>query len=89
MAADYADTAVLHRGDETHEGREAIEAYFRTVPQRLGSARVVFDRLAVDGDTATFWWHLEGGAAASGRDVVVVRDGLIISQVVYLESADF
>lgn len=88
MAADYAPQATLRRGGETYEGRRAIAAYFRTVPARLGDARVVFDRLDVDGDTATFWWHLEG-ADASGRDVVVIRDGAIVSQVVHLDDTDF
>ena len=45
----------------------------------------------VEGDTATFWWHLEGGGSGSvsGRDVVVIRDGVIVSQVVHLDASDF
>lgn len=90
MAADYADDAVLDRGDEVHHGRTAIEAYFATVPGRLGDARVVFDSLTVDGDTATFSWHLEGTPTpVSGTDVCVVRGGLIVSQVVHLDASDF
>lgn len=88
MASDYAVDATLRRGTDRYEGRAAIEAYFRTVPERLGDARVVFDRLEVDGERATFWWHLEG-ADASGRDVLVVRGGEIVSQVVHLDRADF
>lgn len=90
MAADYSADAVLERGDEVHRGRLAIEAYFETVPQRLGSARVVFDSLDVDGDVATFTWHLEGGeSAASGSDVCTIEDGAIVHQRVSLAGEDF
>lgn len=89
MAADYAEDAELLRAGESHRGRPAIEAYFRTVPDRLGDAAVVFDELAVDGQTATFRWHLEGSAHASGTDRLTIRDGLIVQQVVELDTPDF
>lgn len=89
MAADYAPAAQLDRGGEIHRGRSEIEAYFRTVPSRLGDAVVVFDELTIDGETATFRWHLEGGADASGTDVLTIREGLIVRQVVHLDKADF
>lgn len=90
MAADYADDAVLERAGSTYRGRDAIRDYFATVPARLGDARVVFDRLDVDGDTAVFSWHLEGGAApASGTDVCRIADGAIVTQTVHLDAADF
>ena len=89
MAADYALDAELLRGGEVHRGRPAIEAYFRTVPDRLGDAVVVFDELAVDGETATFRWHLDGPADVSGTDRLTIREGLIVRQVVQLDTLDF
>lgn len=90
MAADYAADAVLERPGERYEGAAAIERYFRTVPERLGDARVVFDDLEVDGATATFRWHLEGGAArTSGIDRCTIEDGWIVHQQVTLDAEDF
>ena len=93
MAADYASDAVLERAGERYEGRAAIEAYFRTVPDRLGAAVVVFDELHTDGDVATFRWHLEGlgdeALPVAGVDTCVIEDGLIIHQRVRLDSTDF
>jgi hypothetical protein len=89
MAADYAPAAELLRGGEIYRGRSAIEAYFRTVPNRLADAVVAFDELTIDGETATFRWHLEGSAEASGTDVLTIREGLIVRQVVHLDTADF
>jgi hypothetical protein len=90
MAVDYAGGAILDRAGELHKGREAIEAYFRSVPDRLGSARVVFDELNVDGATATFRWHLEGpDAKASGTDVCTNEGAHIVHQRVHLDATDF
>ena len=93
MAADYAADAVLERPGDRYEGHTAIEAYFHTVPERLGGATVVFDGLVVDGDVATFRWHLEGlpegAAAVAGIDTCVMEDGLIVHQRVRLEATDF
>ena len=90
MAADYATHATLERGDEVYTGRSAIEAYFRTVPDRLGDARVVFDDVSVDDDVVTFRWHLDGGGASvSGTDVCTVAEGLITHQTVHLDGTDF
>lgn len=93
MAADYAAEAILERAGDRHDGRAAIEAYFATVPERLGQAVVVFDELVVDGDVASFRWHLdglpEGSPAVSGTDVCVIEDGMIIHQRVRLDATDF
>ena len=90
MAADYAPGAVLERAGVSHEGRAAIEAYFETVPARLGAARVVFDGLSVVGTTATFRWHLDGAETpTSGTDVCTVEGGSIVHQVVRLDTTDF
>lgn len=90
MARDYATGAVLERPDAVFRGHAAIAAYFRTVPERLGSASVVFDDLTVEGDVATFRWHLEGGSApASGTDTCTISDGAIVHQVVRLDGDDF
>jgi hypothetical protein len=90
MAADYAPDAVLERADGVYEGHDAIKAYFNTVPARLGSARVVFDELLVTDNTVTFRWHLDGSdATASGTDVCILEDGLIVHQIVRLNAVDF
>lgn len=93
MAADYATDAVLERPGERFEGHAAIEAYFRTVPERLAGAAVVFDGLVVDGDVATFRWHLEGLPEGvdpvAGTDTCIVEDGRIIHQRVRLDADDF
>ena len=36
MADDYAEDAILRRGDVHHRGRAEIAAYFASVPGRLG-----------------------------------------------------
>ena len=90
MADDYAENAILHRAGEVYAGRAAIEAYFGTVPARLGGGRVVFDDFKIDGSLATFHWRLEGApSAASGHDVCTIADGKIVSQVVHLNDSDF
>jgi hypothetical protein len=90
MAADYAEHAVLERPGEVFTGRAAIEAYFLSVPDRLGGAFVVFDELTVTADTATFRWHLDGAnAAASGQDVCLIGDDGIVHQQVTLDDGDF
>lgn len=90
MAADYAPDAILVRGDDHFKGETAIAAYFGGVPDRLGDAIVVFDSLEVEGETATFRWHLEGmDADASGTDVCRIVDGMIVHQVVHLTTNDF
>ena len=90
MAADYADDAVLDRAGELHQGKQAIEAYFRSVPDRLGAAVVVFDELTVEANTATFRWHLEGGSTdISGTDVCLIEHNLILHQRVHLNATDF
>lgn len=90
MASDYAEDAVLDRAGELHQGKRAIEAYFRSVPDRLGTAVVVFDELTVEANTATFRWHLEGGSAdISGTDVCLIKHDLIVHQRVHLDAADF
>ncbi len=90
MAADYAPDAVLERGADRFVGHGEIAAYFETVPERLGEARVVFDALQVEGAEAVFEWHLEPSAApVSGRDVCRIVDGFIVHQVVHLTSTDF
>ena len=90
MASDYADDAVLERAGETYSGRDAIEAYFVTVPSRLGPGRVVFDSLDIDGDIATFSWHLEGlDDQISGTDRCRIVNGQIVHQRVTLDKTDF
>jgi ketosteroid isomerase-like protein len=91
MAADYADDAVLDRPDASFRGREAIEAYFRTVPHRLGDGTVTFGETEVNGDTAIIHWRIVGGPGdgASGHDTCIVRDGVIVHQSVQFEATGF
>ena len=91
MAADYAPDAELVRGVDHYRGRDAIQAYFETVPARIAGGRVEVWRVHVDGEGATVWWRIVGGPGdgSSGRDELVVRDGLIAHQSVQLDGRDF
>ena len=91
MAIDYAPDAVLQRGADRYDGHGAILEYFRTVPTRLAPGRVEVDRVETEGDRGSIWWRLVGGPGdgASGRDDLVVHGGLIVSQTVNLDGADF
>jgi hypothetical protein len=90
MAEDYAHYASLERAGEVHEGIEAIQSYFETVPSRLGKAQIHFDRLIIDGDEATFFWRIVGTELeASGTDVLVIKGGAITKQTVHLNATDF
>lgn len=91
MAGDYADDAVLIRGDDRYGGRDVIRAYFSTVPQRLGDGVVEFGEPEVDGDRVVLPWRINGGPAdgTSGRDTFTIRGGRIVEQVVRLADADF
>lgn len=90
MAADYAPDAVLVRGADTFTGQSQIAAYFATVPDRLGDARVVFDALRISGEQAEFDWHLAPSpTSVMGTDVCHIVDGAIVHQVVRLRSTDF
>jgi len=91
MALDYAPDAVLLRGADRYDGHDAILEYFRTVPGRLAPGRVEVHRVDADGERGSIWWRLVGGPGdgSSGRDDLIVRDGLIVSQIVNLDGADF
>ena len=85
MAADYAEDAVLVRGERRYEGRSAIRAYFASLPSRLGDGVVTFPHVQTDGERVTFRWRVAGGPAhgAAGTDVCMVSDGLIVEQRVH------
>ena len=91
MAIDYAPDAVLQRGAYRYDGHVEILEYFRTVPDRLAPGRVEVNRVESEAERGSIWWRLVGGPGdgASGRDDIVVRDGLIVSQVVNLDGGDF
>jgi hypothetical protein len=89
MSADYHLDAVLVRGPDRYEGREAIAAYFATVPARLGGRAVELDPPQDQPDgTVTVRWRIPG-AGASGTDSFVLRDGWIAEQSVTLDGTDF
>lgn len=88
MAADYAADALLVRDGTAHDGRRAISAYFRTVPDRLGDAALDLD--APDESLAVRWRIVRDGAvASSGTDTYTVESGRIVRQVVSLDGTDF
>jgi len=90
MADDYSNHAVLHRGEDIHNGIEEIRKYFQTVPERLGDSRIIFDKLTVEGSKATFYWRIiDEVTIASGTDYLTIENGEIIHQVVQLNSSDF
>jgi len=90
MAADYANHAVLIRGDEIYNGKNEILDYFKSVPERLGNDKLEFIKFNVRGDEATFSWQIVGDTIkASGQDVLVISDGFIIRQEVFLLDSDF
>tara|TARA_X000001036_G_C20120221_1_gene578976 strand:- start:68 stop:424 length:357 start_codon:yes stop_codon:yes gene_type:complete len=90
MAADYAANAILERGDMAYDGIHQIQAYFQTVPARLGDAEILFDKLTVEGEQAVFHWRLLGNSLeVSGKDVLTIRNGEITHQVVLLNAEDF
>jgi hypothetical protein len=91
MAIDYAHDAILERGTDRYRGHDSILEYFQTVPARLAPGRVEVDRIETDGEHGSVWWRLVGGPGdgASGRDDFIVRGGLIVSQTVNLDGADF
>ena len=90
MAADYADHAVLIRSDEIYNGKDEILDYFKSVPDRLGNNKLEFLRFSVCENEATFSWQIVGDTIkASGQDVLVISDGLIVKQEVFLSDSDF
>jgi hypothetical protein len=91
MAGDYAADAVIERAGEQYEGLPAIRAYFRTVPERLAGGRVEPGEVRSVGGRVEFDWRLVGGPGdgISGTDSCLVREGLIIHQVVRLDRDDF
>jgi hypothetical protein len=90
MAADYASDAVLIRGDDIYYGKNEILDYFKSVPERLGNDKLEFLSFNVAGDKATFAWQIVGDTIkASGQDVLIISNGLIIEQKVFLSDSDF
>jgi hypothetical protein len=91
MANDYAPDAVLQRGADHYHGHGEILEYFKTVPARLAPGRVEVGRVETEGENGSIWWRLVGGPGdgTTGRDDLVIRDGLIVSQIVNLDGADF
>ena len=55
MAEDYADNAVLVRGNDVYTGKEEILDYFSGVPERLGSGVIEFLKLEVNETTCLLY----------------------------------
>lgn len=90
MAADYADDAILIRGSDTYFGKTEIYSYFKSVPERLGTAKVEFTNVEIKGNTIVFDWRISNSSAnASGQDHLVITNGLIVKQEVFLKESDF
>ncbi|MBT96041.1 MAG: hypothetical protein CL431_08745 [Acidimicrobiaceae bacterium] len=90
MAADYADDAILIRGNDTYTGKVEIYDYFKSVPSRLGSAKVEFTNVEIKEDTIVFDWLISNSPTnASGQDHLLIANGLIVKQEVFLQNSDF
>ena len=90
MAEDYADDAVLVRGNDVYTGKEEIFDYFSGVPERLGSGVIEFLKLEVNGTSAYFSWQItDDQQIISGKDVLTIKHGLIQHQEVTLLTKDF
>lgn len=92
MAADYAADAVLVRGPDRYEGRAAIAAYLRTVPDRLGDGELRFDEplTGTDGRVSVRWvLQRPGQPPVGGQDEFEVSGGRIDRQTVTLRDDDF
>ena len=59
MADDYAEHAILERGDVIYRGKDKIQDYFRTVPKRLGSAQIFFDKLIINESNYLYVYALQ------------------------------
>jgi hypothetical protein len=89
MVADYADPAVLVRGDDVYRGREEIRDYFDTVPSRLGGRSVEFEEPEERSPgVVEVRWRI-AGTPISGLDRYHLRDGRIVEQIVLLDAGDF
>ena len=75
----------------SYQGRDAIAAYFATVPDRLGDGRVEFAEPRQEDSLVAVTWTLVGGPGdgASGTDRFEVADGVIVRQTVTLDGGDF
>ena len=90
MAEDYADNAVLVRGNDVYTGKEEILDYFSGVPERLGSGVIEFLKLEVNGSIAYFSWKItDDQKLISGKDELIIKHGLIQHQEVTLLTEDF
>ena len=90
MAEDYADDAVLVRGNDVYTGKEEIFGYFNGVPERLGSGVIEFLKLEVNETPAYFSWKInEDQKIISGKDMLTIKDGQIQHQEVTLLTEDF
>ena len=90
MAEDYADDAVLVRGNDVYAGKEEIFEYFNGVPKRLGSGVIEFLKLEVNETTAYFSWKItDDQKIICGKDMLTIKDGQIQHQEVTLLTEDF
>ena len=90
MAEDYADDAVLVRGNDVYTGKEEIFEYFNGVPERLGSGVIEFLKLEVNETTAYFSWKItDDQKIICGKDILTIKDGQIQHQEVTLLTEDF
>lgn len=92
MAADYAVTAELVRGDQTYRGWDAIADYFDTVPERLSAQQLEFGPVNAESaeQPSVSWSIVDGGrTVTSGTDTFTVDAGRITRQIVRLDASDF
>ena len=73
MAEDYAQDALLVRGEDVFAGKEEIFNYFAGVPNRMGSEVIKFMKLEVDGASVSFFGKSLMTKVVSGKDVMIIK----------------
>lgn len=91
MAADYAEDAVLVRGEDRYVGRTEIARYFASVPERLAGGRVETRISRATSEVVEVAWRVRGGQGdgVSGTDRFAVALDRIVHQQVRVEGEDF
>ena len=88
IVGDYADDVVFILPNEVRQGRQAVYDFF--APQRAGDnpPALTYEIESTEGSVVVAPWALGAGTPGemTGRDVFIVEDGKIQSQVVFIES---
>ena len=88
LAGDYAEDAVLVTIDGAFVGRDAIlTGFFQTVLSQFPDAKIIFEKVNVEGDICLLQWSAEASNASipRGTAVFIIQDGLIQRQGEWFE----